>query len=139
MAFYFINREGDSREGHVGTNFLSLLHKFWVVRIQADGHELEWVFKKFPHWRKNFSNDANVIIFTEEETAEIMNVIRPLPKVKKTYRVNVVNSSYLTIEATSSKEAEKMANEILNRGEVGEVNENSTGWEVDFVSKESND
>lgn len=139
MAFYFIDKQGHGREGHVGTNLLSLLHKFWVVKIQADGHELEWVFKNFPQWRNKFSEKLRVITFVEDEVTEIMNLIRPMPKVQKTYRVNIVNSSYLTIEATSAKEAEKMVNEMLDRGEVGEVDENSTGWEVDFVSKESDE
>lgn len=77
MALYFINRQDQDREWHVGESFSDLLQGFWVTSIQADGHELDWIYKTFPDLNCPSRQDQRIVIFAGDDVDEIMNLIRP--------------------------------------------------------------
>ena len=137
MSLYFINEQGQGREWHVGENFSALLQGFWVTSIQADGHELDWIYKTLPDLDRPLAG-TRVVTFKGSEVDKIMDVIRPMPKPLKTYTVSLVNTSYLEVQATSKEEAIKRANELLDNSPDSheEVKENSTGWTADCADLE---
>lgn len=76
MALYFIDGKENLREWHVGDSFSPLLTQFWVESIQADGHELEWIFENFPNLKKE--NSRRVEIFAGNSLNQIMELARSL-------------------------------------------------------------